>query len=286
MDIQGIRLQQRQQQQQAIEQRNPGTYRIGDRDPVTGRTELMYPDGSRDQNGLKLYAAKHETGDRVLAQQRSDGAWLMSEANPAPNTRSPVSIFNDDRGYLEGRIFDSPGQDVKTSTLLLIQYLWPVATSGTDTLWTRTRLLWGDNEEIRVANPTEGIAGIGASQEPAMRLNNQFEGGAYPVYQQVVLVDLQVLRNEAIRDFEIEMECYWVGFPNDPPGPNPVRIQASLLADPDFAIPADGVVTPSAAQAEAFEVDVEIVSGVFGALQVQPVGRIIYSANRLEVSRD
>lgn len=285
MDIQGIRLQQRQQQQQAIEQRNPGTYRIGDRDPATGRTELIYPDGSRDGSGLKLYGAAHQSGDRVLAQRRSDGAWLMSEASPVP-ARPFVSVFKDDRGYLDGRIFDSPGQDVKTSTLLLIQYLWPVATSGTDTLWTRTRLLWGDNEEIRVAYPTEGIARIGASQEPAMRLNNQSEGGAYPVYQQVVLVDLQVLRNEAIRDFEIVMGCYWLGLSNDPPGPNPVRIQASLLADPDFAIPADGVVAPSAAQAEAFEVDVEIVSGVLGALQVQPVGRIIYSANRLEVSRD
>lgn len=110
MSIQEVRLQQRQQQQQAIGNRNSGTYRIGDRRDSTGRTEMIYPDGSRDPNGLKLFAADHQSGDRVLTQRRSDGLWLMSEANPKPEGEQS-SVFGDRRGYLDGRVFEIPEED-------------------------------------------------------------------------------------------------------------------------------------------------------------------------------
>lgn len=70
----------RQTQQQAKQPTQPLTYRIGDRDPATGKYEMIYPDGSKATGAEKLYSAASTPGDRVLAQQRTDGTWLLSEA--------------------------------------------------------------------------------------------------------------------------------------------------------------------------------------------------------------
>lgn len=70
----------RQTQQQAKQPTQPLVYRIGDRDPATGKYEMIYPDGSKATGAEKLYSAESKPGDRVLAQQRTDGTWLLSEA--------------------------------------------------------------------------------------------------------------------------------------------------------------------------------------------------------------
>jgi hypothetical protein len=86
--IELARLRQLNQQQQAGRQTQPLTYRIGPRDPVTGKYQLIYPDGSVATGAEKLYSAASEPGDRVLAQQRRDRTWLLSEASPSRRRRS------------------------------------------------------------------------------------------------------------------------------------------------------------------------------------------------------
>jgi hypothetical protein len=84
MNVDQEREYQRQIQQRQIDQKAPNQYRIGDRDPDQGTYQLIYPDDSVDPRGLKLYAAESAPGDPVLAQQRADGFWALSEANPGP----------------------------------------------------------------------------------------------------------------------------------------------------------------------------------------------------------
>jgi hypothetical protein len=86
--IELARLRQLNQQQQAGRQAQPLTYRIGPRDPVTGKYQLIYPDGSVATGAEKLYSAASEPGDRVLAQQRRDRTWLLREASPSRRRRS------------------------------------------------------------------------------------------------------------------------------------------------------------------------------------------------------
>jgi hypothetical protein len=86
--IELARLRQLNQQQQAGRQTQPLTYRIGPRDPVTGKYQLIYPDGSVATGAEKLYSAASEPGDRVLAQQRRDRTWLLSEASPSRRRQS------------------------------------------------------------------------------------------------------------------------------------------------------------------------------------------------------
>ena len=80
--IDDLRARQQQQQQQAIDRLRSGSpaYRIGDRDPVTGKHGLIHPDGSVTGGAEKIYSAAHQYGDRVLANRRTDGTWLLSEA--------------------------------------------------------------------------------------------------------------------------------------------------------------------------------------------------------------
>lgn len=81
-------LQQLNQQQRALSQEPELVYRIGDRDPVTGKYTMIFPDGSKAVGAEKLYSAESQPGDRVLAQKRTDGVWLLSEASPNARRRS------------------------------------------------------------------------------------------------------------------------------------------------------------------------------------------------------
>lgn len=122
MGIVEQRLKQRQQQARAIASKGEGeVYRIGDRIPQTGSHELIYPDGSIDPNAIKLYGAKHEIGDQVLAQRRSDSAWLLSEAGARSVRAKPAaSRFGDQRGYLQGRRFNLEEPQPKGTVLLVV----------------------------------------------------------------------------------------------------------------------------------------------------------------------
>jgi hypothetical protein len=76
LETDSIRLQQRQQQRQTIEQRSRGIYRIGHRDDRDGSYDLIAPDGT-SQRGIKLFNAVYTPGDVVTASQRRDGLWLL-----------------------------------------------------------------------------------------------------------------------------------------------------------------------------------------------------------------
>lgn len=52
-------------------------FRIGDRDPVTGLYDVIYPDGGVTRNGMKVFNAEHQFGDVVLATERSDGLMIL-----------------------------------------------------------------------------------------------------------------------------------------------------------------------------------------------------------------
>jgi hypothetical protein len=55
-------------------------FRIGERDPATGLFFVILPDGSQKLNGMKIFNAAHQTGDVVLATQRSDGVMILDSA--------------------------------------------------------------------------------------------------------------------------------------------------------------------------------------------------------------
>jgi hypothetical protein len=96
---------QQQQAQQRLTPKPPTTgFRIGDRDPIRGTHQLIYPDGSKDPTGIKAYNAAHQPGDPVLAQQRTDGRWVMndavgrrtkrrSSAKPMPTREKPKNLL-------------------------------------------------------------------------------------------------------------------------------------------------------------------------------------------------
>jgi hypothetical protein len=106
-------------------------FRIGDRDPETGLYNVIWPDGSSTLNGIKIYNAAHETGDVVLATQRSDGMMILDSAKAvdidsltnsaiglgampqssstqgsigsANSVQSPIGNY---KGYLGGQLFN------------------------------------------------------------------------------------------------------------------------------------------------------------------------------------
>jgi hypothetical protein len=86
-------------------------YRIGDRDPVTGLYDVIYPDGSFTRNGIKIFNSAHEFGDAVLATQRSDGMMILDGAK-ATLTEVVTNSFGlggfgeKPAGYLAGQVFN------------------------------------------------------------------------------------------------------------------------------------------------------------------------------------
>jgi hypothetical protein len=86
-------------------------FRIGDRDPVTGLYDVIYPDGSHTRNGIKIFNSAHEFGDVVLASRRSDGMLILDSVKSAllPSSLG-LGGFNDKPvGYLSGQVFN--GED-------------------------------------------------------------------------------------------------------------------------------------------------------------------------------
>jgi hypothetical protein len=100
-------------------------FRIGDRDPVSGLYDVIYPDGSVTRNGLKIFNSVHQFGDVVLATQRSDGMLILDGVKTEMLT--PKADFYDTFtsseggvGYLNGQVFNE--EDELTKTHLSVEF--------------------------------------------------------------------------------------------------------------------------------------------------------------------
>jgi hypothetical protein len=85
-------------------------YRIGDRDPATGLYAVIWPDGSSTLNGLKIFNAAHQSGDVVLATQRSDGMLILDSAKAVESVSEigKLGKFGEQPiGYLHGQVWNS-----------------------------------------------------------------------------------------------------------------------------------------------------------------------------------
>ena len=106
MPIDDIRAKQKADQTKAIKSRlEAGSIvRIGNRLPITGRHEVLESDGGISNNGVKVYNAQEQYGDRVLAYPRLDGTIALDSEKGSivrPPTAFPVCP-----GYLAGQVFN------------------------------------------------------------------------------------------------------------------------------------------------------------------------------------
>ena len=83
MDLEAARSKQRVAQQQAQTQPD-GVARIGDRDPLTGRYTVQFPDGGIGANGIKTYTAASKPGDIVVLFPRADGSIAIDSEKGSP----------------------------------------------------------------------------------------------------------------------------------------------------------------------------------------------------------
>lgn len=106
MSIDDIRMNQRSQQSSAIKLRRDveGVVRIGDRDPITGRYQVLEPDGGIDPNGIKVFNSQEQYGDRVLPFRRLDGA-IGIDSEKGSKARTPTA-FPKCPGYLASQVFN------------------------------------------------------------------------------------------------------------------------------------------------------------------------------------
>jgi hypothetical protein len=87
-------------------------YRIGDRDPVTGLYQVIWPDGGKTLNGLKNFNAVHQTGDVVLATQRSDGMIILDSAKAIdPASVATLASLQQPISYLKGQVFNDEREE-------------------------------------------------------------------------------------------------------------------------------------------------------------------------------
>lgn len=109
-------------------------FRIGDRDPVTGLYGVIYPDGSSTPNGIKIFNAAHQSGDIVLATQRSDGMMILDSAKAFEPSTTTAEIglrgFGDRPvGYLNGQIFNNEEESKPKDLPIIIKYARPISDS-------------------------------------------------------------------------------------------------------------------------------------------------------------
>ena len=106
MPIDDIRMQQRSQQTKAIESRRDieGVVKIGDRDPVTGRYQVLEPNGGVDVGGVKVFNSQEQYGDRVLPFRRLDGT-IALDSEKGSKVKPPTA-FPKCPGYLASQVFN------------------------------------------------------------------------------------------------------------------------------------------------------------------------------------
>jgi hypothetical protein len=96
-------------------------FRIGDRDPVTGLYDVIYPDGSHTRNGIKIFNSAHEFGDVVSPTERSDGMMILdgvkATLTEVVTNRFGLNGFGEKPvGYLAGQVFND-GEEVILPTV-------------------------------------------------------------------------------------------------------------------------------------------------------------------------
>jgi hypothetical protein len=84
---------QQQRQRKAIELQHAskGVTRIGERIAETDRYEVLFPDGSKNPNGIKVFSAEHTIGDVVLPYPRPDGTIALDSNKGMSLARLPES---------------------------------------------------------------------------------------------------------------------------------------------------------------------------------------------------
>ena len=122
MPIDDIRAKQKADQTKAIKSRlEAGSIvRIGNRLPITGRHEVLESDGGISNNGVKVYNAQEQYGDRVLAYPRLDGTIALDSEKGSivrPPTAFPVCP-----GYLKGQVFNCEEPKKKKSAKIWVLY--------------------------------------------------------------------------------------------------------------------------------------------------------------------
>lgn len=89
--------------------------RIGERDSATGLYYVIYPDGSKLLNGMKIFNAAHQLGDVVLATRRSDGMMILegvkvsgsSDGGRIDRDVGVEEFGSKPIGYLNGQVFNN-----------------------------------------------------------------------------------------------------------------------------------------------------------------------------------
>ena len=107
MDLESSRSKQRAAQQQAQTQPD-GVARIGDRDPLTGRYTVQFPDGGIGANGIKTYTAMSKPGDVVVLFPRADGSIAIDSEKGSP------TIVPD--------VFNKPVEDKKKGKVWILYF--------------------------------------------------------------------------------------------------------------------------------------------------------------------
>ena len=122
MPIDDIRAKQRADQTKAIKSRlEAGSIvRIGNRIPITGRYEVLDSDGGISNNGVKVYNAQEQYGDRVLAYPRGDDTIALDSEKGSivrPPTAFPVCP-----GYLAGQVFNCEEPKKKIGKIWILYF--------------------------------------------------------------------------------------------------------------------------------------------------------------------
>lgn len=107
MDLEASRSKQRAAQQQSQTQPD-GVARIGDRDPLTGRYTVQFPDGGIGANGIKTYTAMSKPGDIVVLFPRADGSVAIDSEKGSP------TIVPD--------VFNKPVEDKKKAKVWILYF--------------------------------------------------------------------------------------------------------------------------------------------------------------------
>ncbi len=127
-------------------------FRIGDRDPKTGLYNVIWPDGSQTLNGIKIFNSAHQSGDPVLATQRSDGMLILdSKTAIIPEVVIGNPLAPEPDGYLFGQVFNKPGEDL----LLLYLQIGTLSNGASDPVFapyqTTASVRQDENEQLLFA---------------------------------------------------------------------------------------------------------------------------------------
>lgn len=106
MDLNSARTKQKDLQERTLTQ-PIGMTRIGRRDPLTGRYEVISPDGGVNPNGVKVFSAQSISGDPVVSYPRPDGTIALDSDKGNP------TVFPD--------VFNKPKEENKPNVWIFYE---------------------------------------------------------------------------------------------------------------------------------------------------------------------